>query len=100
MTMTTVAVVKDYVCGCVDGNFFFFVGIEFVRRSGARAYHRPGDRLGVDQEIHRNKQTRARTLHIFSPGQLLLRRFTLGWAHATFDVGKIRVGDTTRVLDD
>ena len=25
MTMTTVAVVKDYVCGCVDGNFFFFL---------------------------------------------------------------------------
>ena len=99
MTTTTVAVVKDYVCGCVDGNFFFLQELNLFD-DRARAYYRPGDRLGVDQEIHRNKQTRARTLHIFSPGQLLLRRFTLGWAHATFDVGKIRVGDTTRVLDD
>ena len=37
MTMTTVAVVKDYVCGCVDGNFFFLQELNlFDDRARAR----------------------------------------------------------------
>lgn len=47
MTTTIVAVVKDYVWMC-RWEFFFFLQELNLFDDRARAYYRPGDRLGVD----------------------------------------------------